>query len=84
MKKFGLKVNDSKTELCFFYKHDTVPVTMKINGNYISSITKMNALGVLFDMKLTWHPHVSTKASKSLIAIKLLGNFFTFKEQVTS
>ncbi len=72
MKKYSLKVNDSKTELCFFYKHDTVPVTMKINGNYISSITKMNALGVLFDMKLTWHPHVSNtiiKASKSLNAI---------------
>ena len=56
LKRFGLKVNNSKTELCLFYKHDTAPISVTIGDDNISSTNTMNVLGVLFDMKMTWSP----------------------------
>ena len=43
----------------------------------------MNVLGVIFDSKLNWQPHVATsivKAKKSLFALRLLRKYFNNKE----
>ena len=73
--KSGLKVNEAKTDLCLFYKHDTTPNNISINNKAIKSKSTINVLGVLFDSKLTWSDHVAKtllKTNKALCAIKLI------------
>ena len=79
----GLKVNDSKTEMCLFYRKDTRPVKITINGTEITSKNTMNVLGVNFDSKLNWQSHVQiaiTKSQKALQAIRIIKKHFTKKE----
>ena len=65
----GLKVDDSKTELCLFYKTDSAPVQLSINGPKIESMDRMGVLGVIFDTKLKWDKHVATAISKANMAL---------------
>ena len=71
----GLKVNESKTELCLFYRKDTPPVMIRVNNIMINSTSSMNVLGITFDSKLTWAMHVAkqvAKSNKALQAIKMI------------
>ena len=47
LKGSGLKVNEGKTELCLFYKKDSQPVQITLEGSEIISKTTMGVLGVL-------------------------------------
>ena len=79
----GLKVNDSKTELCKFHKTDTSQVEIILNNIVIKSQNSINVLGVEFDSKLNWTPQVNKtiiKANKTFHAIKLIKKYFTSKE----
>ena len=79
----GLKVNESKTEICLFYKKDTPPVEIILNNVTVKSGTSMNVLGVCFDSKLTWAKHISNainKANMALHAIKLIKKHFSGNE----
>ena len=83
--KSGLKVNEAKTELCLFYKHDSTPINISINNKAIKLKCNINVLGVLFDSKLNWLDHVSKtllKTSKALCAVKLIRKFFSTKELI--
>ena len=76
-------VNESKTELCLFYKKDLTPVTLKINNSIVRSKKVINVLGVLFDSKMTWAPQVEqtiTKANKVLNAKRLIRKYFSSRE----
>ena len=78
-----MKVNDNKTELCKFHKTDITQVEIMLNNVTIKSQNSMNVLGVEFDSKLNWTPHVNKtiiKANKTLYAIKLIRKYFTSKE----
>jgi hypothetical protein len=71
LKISGLKVNNNKTELCLFYKNNIAPITITLDGVTINSANNINVLEVLFDVKLSWTPHIYNtiaKASKSLNA----------------
>ena len=48
----GLKVNETKTELCIFYKSDTNQMVLNLKSNEIKSSNSINMLGVIFDSKL--------------------------------
>ena len=77
LRQSGLKVNDAKTEICLFYRKDTPPINIVINGNEITSAKSINVLGVTFDSKLNWQTHVQNavkKSSKSLQALKIMKN----------
>ena len=79
----GLKVNGAKTELCLFYKKDTAPIQLVINGSLIQSKAQINVLGVIFDQKLQWQEQVAScalKSNRALNAIRLIRKFFTTKE----
>ena len=79
----GLKVNESKTELCHFYKADTHPLKIKLDNVELTSSTQMNVLGITFDSRLQWSFQVSNtikKANATLNAIKLIRRYFTTKE----
>jgi hypothetical protein len=82
-RKFGLKVNNEKTDMCLFYKHDTTPVFIKVGDLSIRSKKEINVLGVTFDSKLQWSNHVANailKLTRSLNAIKLLRKYFNKNE----
>ena len=83
LKKSGLKVNNEKTDMCLFYKHDTIPVNIMVGDQSIKSKREINVLGVTFDSKLQWASHVSkaiAKSTRALNAIKLIRKFFSKHE----
>jgi hypothetical protein len=83
LRQSGLKVNDSKTELCLFYKNDMAPVTIKVGNNEIKSSKSINVLGVIFDSRMTWSEHIAKttmKANKALNTVKLIRRYFETKE----
>ena len=78
LKKSGLKVNESKTELCLFFKREII-----LNNVSVKSKTSMNVLGVYFDSKLTWSKHIANtihKANLALHAIRLIKKYFNSTE----
>ena len=81
--KSGMVVNETKTSLCVFYKHDYTPLVIELSDKFLISQYTMKVLGVIFDTKLQWAPHVAHWVSKSLNAlnaIKLIKKFFDKKE----
>jgi hypothetical protein len=69
--------------LCLFYKNDTAPISITLEGPSITSAKNINVLGILFDIKLAWTPHIYNtivKASKSSNALKLIRKIFNTKE----
>ena len=76
--KSGMIVNESKTCLCVFFKHDCTPLIIEINGKFLISHKTINVLGVIFDSKLQWGAQVASCVSKSLNAlnaVKLIKSF---------
>jgi hypothetical protein len=72
LKDSGLRVNESKTELCLFHRNDTRSISISIQDQQIFSKKSMNVLGVTFDSKFNWCVQVSSvvmKANRSLNAI---------------
>ena len=84
LRKSGLKVNETKTELCLFHRKDKPPIEITLYNQSITSKSSMNVLGVLFDSKLQWQPQVSNTISKSkraLHALTMIRKYFN-KEQL--
>ena len=83
LKKSGMKVNESKTDLCLFHRGDTTPIKILLYDKLIKSNKTIGILGVIFDLKLQWSDHIANaikKSTKSLNAIRLIRKFFTKKE----
>ena len=86
LKNSGLKVNESKTEICMFHRKDTTQVEINVSGIPVKSKDHMNVVGVMFDSKLNWAKHVSiqvNKANSALHAIKLIKKYFKQDEILT-
>ena len=78
LKDSGMKVNESKTDLCLFYKGDSTPISLNLYGKTIVSNKTMNVLGVIFDSKMQWSnqvAHAIKRSTKALNAIKLIKKF---------
>ena len=90
LKDSGLKVNESKTEICLFHRLDAMPIHLTLNNIEIISKPSMNVLGIIFDSKLQWSPQVNhciKKSLKALHAIKLIKPHFNeteLKQLITS
>ena len=81
--KSGLKVNESKTEICLFHRSIQLQVSLNINGTIIKSIASMNVLGVIFGSKLNWNDHISkaiSKSNRALHCIRLIKYYFNSEE----
>ena len=61
----GLKVNESKTELCLFHCKDHQPIQITLNDQILISKSSMSVLGVSFDSKLNWLTQNQQAISKS-------------------
>ena len=59
LKKLGLKVNESKTEICLFHRLPHNSITLTVNSFPLISKQNMNVLGVLFDSRLQWCDHIA-------------------------
>ena len=71
----GMVVNEAKTDLCLFSRHDCPPLVININGKFVISKKVINILGVAFDSKLQWSDQIaqaSNKATKAINAIRLI------------
>ena len=60
----GLKVNESKTEICLFHRKDHHPIQLILNGQTLTSKANMNVLGVSFDCKLNRQTQIQQTISK--------------------
>ena len=47
-KASGLKVNESKTEICLLSRGHVVPIEISLNGETISTKSTINVLGLIF------------------------------------
>ena len=72
LRQSGLKVNDSKAEVCLFHRKDHPPIRLTINNEVITSKPVMNVLGIVFDSKLQWHAQVQNAINKSKKALHAL------------
>ncbi len=84
LKKSGLKVNEQKTELCIFHKHEKIVTTMDLKGVTIESKESINILGIRFDKNLKWDIHVENtirESNKILHALRSIKQYFTFDER---
>jgi hypothetical protein len=83
LRQSGLKVNDSKTEVCLFHRKDQPPIQINIANTSIPSKDRIGVLGVIFDSKLQWHYQIQNtinKSKKALNAIILIRKYFTKKQ----
>ena len=83
LKKSGLKVNETKTEVCLFHRSIEAKIHLSVNGSIIESSKSMSVLGVIFDSKLNWNDHIAkaiNKANSALHCIRLIKNYFTPEE----
>ena len=55
MNSSGLKVNQSKTEICIFHRTQTKILNININNTIITTTETMNILGISFDCNLKWN-----------------------------
>ena len=59
MSSSGLKVNDTKTEICIFHRTQSTIKIMTINNTRITTSNTINILGITFDCNLKWnHMHL--------------------------
>ena len=82
----GLKVNETKTELCMFHRTQTKTIVLNLNGSAIKSTPQIKVLGVIFDSKLLWTEQVSNvikKSDRALQAIKIIRKYFSPSEVKT-
>ena len=80
LRQSGLKVNDSKTELCLFHRKDHLQIQIKIIDTTLTSKDRIGVLGIIFDSKLQWQYKVQNainKSKKALNAIILIRGYFT-------
>ena len=86
LRDLGLKVNESKIELCLFYQKDQNPVQVILNKQLLTSKPSVNILGISFDCKPNWQIQLEnsiTKAKRPPNAIKLIHKHFNRHELLT-
>ena len=68
------------TQKFVYFTAKIPPVEIVLNKVVIKSSKTINVLGVRFDHKMTWSPHISNqinKANQALHAIRLIKKYFT-------
>ena len=81
----GMKVNETKTEICIFHKKDVQHIIMDIRGLQIEVKNSIKVLGVIFDTKMNWNNqarNAMNKANKAKQALSLIRKYFTEEEMI--
>ena len=69
LRESGLKVIESKTELCLFHRKDHPVINLTLKNQILTSKPQMNVLGVTFDSKLNWQAQIESTITKSKRAL---------------
>jgi hypothetical protein len=83
LKKNGMLVNQTKTELCFFKNGGHKKETIVLDNIQITTTNTIKILGIIFDSRLDWTAyilHATTKARRTMQAIRILRKFFNIDE----
>ena len=84
MSSTGLKINETKTEICIFHRSRTITMDIVIENTVLSSTNTMSILGIMFDSNLKWNHQYSKaikEANTNLYAIKRIAKFFSKEER---
>jgi len=83
----GMIVNSSKTEIIqFMPRTGNMVKTVKVCGESVTVVDKIKVLGLTFDSKLTWKPHIDNVKKKITMAsngIKLIRRKLEIKQALT-
>ena len=71
-KSKGLKLSEVKTKIILFTnkQDNTLPNPIRLNGEDISLTEQTTYLGVIFDHKLCWVPHITAKLKKGISCLQ--------------
>ena len=72
LKDSGMKVNESKTDLCLFHRGDMTPTTLSLYGKSFILNKTINILGVIFDSRMQWSDNAIKCSMSALNAIRLI------------
>jgi hypothetical protein len=78
-KSSGLKVNEGKTEIAIFNKHNCTPTNVLINGTTVRTKDTIKVLGITMDTTLTWYEQVNNAVNNvqsKIHAIRKIQRFF--------
>jgi len=70
----GLELSLAKTQFVLFSRSRSVctPVTLKVNSDTISSVSRVKYLGIILDAELRWSEHIKLLRSRALKYINIL------------
>jgi len=83
LRKSGMLVNDSKTEIMVVHKSDKLKITLQIGETLIESKNNMKVLGILFNQNLSWTEHVTqniNSCQRVLHGLKIVRKYFDEKK----
>ena len=55
MSSSGLRINETKTEICIFHRSHSSILNVTLNNTRIQSTNTINILGTLFDSNMKWN-----------------------------
>jgi len=66
LEAIGMIVNSSKTEIMQMYPRpgDELLTTIKVGDSVVDTVKSMKVLGIIFDQKLEWGPHIDNLKKK--------------------
>jgi hypothetical protein len=65
--RWNIKINKGKTRAIYFSKRRRMPGDdLQLNGRNILFVNSVKYLGVIFDRRMTWRPHIKKIAAKAL------------------
>jgi hypothetical protein len=63
----NIKINEAKTQAIYFSKRRRMSRDdLQLNGRHIPFVNSVKYLGVIFDIRMTWRPHIGKIAAKAL------------------
>ncbi len=71
--RWGLAISAEKTTAIMFTRSRRTPdQQLQLNGTNLQFVSQVRFLGVIFDQKLTWGPHIAGLASRCQADLRLL------------
>jgi hypothetical protein len=65
--RWNIKINEGKTQAIYFSRRRRMPRDcLQLNGRNIPYVNSVKYLGVIFDRRMTWRPHIEKTAAKVL------------------
>jgi hypothetical protein len=65
--RWNIKINEGETQAIYFSKRRRMPGDdLQLNRRNIPFVNRVKYLGVIFDRRMTWRPHIEKIEAKAL------------------